>query len=107
MSYEIEDFEVGDEVKYVSECSDHDTVADLTDDNFMVGGYYKVIGIHRAANQVLLDAGSNIVEEVIEWWVDIKHVIPTKIVEPRPKYYKVIRKIQQMDRKRKEQGYAY
>ncbi len=107
MDYDIEDFEVGEEVKYVSECIDHDEAANLTDDNFMIGGYYKILCVTRSDNQVLLDIGSDYNDDPIEWWVNIRHLKPTKIVEPRSKYYKVIRKIQQMDRKRKEQGYVY
>lgn len=107
MDYDIDDFEIGDEVKYISKCEDHETAANITDDNFMIGGYYKILSVSRSDNTVLLDIGSDYDDNIIEWWVPIKHLKPTKIVEPRSKYYKVIRKIQQMDRKRKELGYVY
>ena len=107
MSYDIEDFEVGDEIKYISKCYDHETAENITDGNFMVGGYYKVVGINRIDDQVLLDAGSDLDDNILEWWVDIRHVIPTKEIEVKGKYWKVIRKIKQMDRVRKEKGYAF
>lgn len=107
MAYDIEDFEVGDEIKYIHECDDHEEATVITDGNFMINGYYHIVSVDKRGGGLLLDIGTNEDEEVIEWWVPASCVQLLKIPEPRPKYWKVIRKIQQMDKRRKEQGYAY
>lgn len=108
MIYDIDDFEEGDEVQYISECMDHDECQDRSDYNLFVGGHYTIVAVDIRNNQVLLEIGEDRWGDDLNWWVHIEHVKPLKdIGDKTHPYYKVIRKIKQMDKKRKEKGYAF
>lgn len=112
MSYDIDDFKIGDLVKYISECHDHEDALERYshDDGFYVGGYYTILDMVSSAtqHQVLLDLGEDDWGDEMSWWVSIDHLQPTKELGDRTSpYWKVIRKIKQMELKRKQAGYAF
>lgn len=109
MGYDIDDFLKGDLVKYISECHDHDEALDrYSIDDFYEGGYYTILDVDIRGNNVLLDLGEDDWGDEMSWWVHIDHLQPTKDVgDKNHPYYKVIRKIKQMDLRRKEKGYAF
>ena len=111
MSYDIDDFKIGDLVKYISECHDHeDALERWSDCDFYVGGQYIIRDIVSTAtqHQILLDLGEDDWGDEMCWWVSINHLQPIKELGDRSNpYWKVIRKIKQMDLKRKERGYAF
>ncbi len=88
---------VGDVVQYIHECSDHYAAPD----SLQVGNWYVVTDIGSDDNSVLLR-----VNDHYDWWVS-EDCVATKEEVQGLKYYKVIRKIKQMDARRKEQGYAF
>lgn len=108
MIYDIDDFVPGDEIQYISECSDHDEAQDRSEYRLFVGGLYDVLAVDIRNNQVLLYIGEDEWGDDVNWWVNIEHVKPLKDVGDKTHpHYKVIRKIKQMDTRRKEKGYAF
>lgn len=90
----LHDFKVGDLVEYISKCSDHGVSW------LKLNNVYKIHTIDNSGNKTILLTNP---DGHGQWWVNPRHLSP---IGAGP-HDKIIRKIKQMESRRKANGYAF